>query len=149
MWLCMVVFLVFLLWLMVHFVCLSSGVYFFFFKQKTAYDMRISDGVQTCALPILDGLGPFSISGNQFTPNGANLMVNQSSGPFFSRAFNHFAGPTLTNDPHVSQTIAQTPAFYRYITQTSTVLGPLVKIGRPVRGERVCKYESITVGAVQ
>src|SRR3546814_819673 len=53
MWLCMVVFLVFLLWLMVHFVCLSSGVYFFFFKQKTAYDLRISDGVQTCALPIL------------------------------------------------------------------------------------------------
>src|SRR3546814_11107088 len=24
---------------------------FFFFKQKTAYEMRISDGVQTCALP--------------------------------------------------------------------------------------------------
>src|SRR3546814_2070949 len=23
-----------------------------FFKQKTAYEMRISDGVQTCALPI-------------------------------------------------------------------------------------------------
>src|SRR3546814_225350 len=27
---------------------------FFFFKQKTAYEMRISDGVQTCALPILN-----------------------------------------------------------------------------------------------
>src|SRR3546814_2071524 len=26
--------------------------FFFFFKQKTAYEMRISDGVQTCALPI-------------------------------------------------------------------------------------------------
>src|SRR3546814_5820056 len=25
---------------------------FFFFKQKTAYEVRISDGVQTCALPI-------------------------------------------------------------------------------------------------
>src|SRR3546814_17339887 len=24
----------------------------FFYKQKTAYEMRISDGVQTCALPI-------------------------------------------------------------------------------------------------
>src|SRR3546814_8251050 len=24
----------------------------FFFKRKTAYEMRISDGVQTCALPI-------------------------------------------------------------------------------------------------
>src|SRR3546814_19604106 len=26
--------------------------YFFFFKQKTAYEMRISDWSQTCALPI-------------------------------------------------------------------------------------------------
>src|SRR3546814_13043652 len=26
---------------------------FFFFKQKTAYEMRISDWSQTCALPIL------------------------------------------------------------------------------------------------
>src|SRR3546814_12267732 len=31
-----------------------SCMYFFFFKQKTAYEMRISDGVQTCALPIAD-----------------------------------------------------------------------------------------------
>src|SRR3546814_16787523 len=32
---------------------------FFFFKQKTAYEMRISDWVQTCALPIYarDGQG--------------------------------------------------------------------------------------------
>src|SRR3546814_16632925 len=27
-------------------------LFFFFFKQKTAYEMRISDWVQTCALPI-------------------------------------------------------------------------------------------------
>src|SRR3546814_7423949 len=35
---------------------LSSSVcivfYFFFFKQKTAYEMRISDWSSTCALPI-------------------------------------------------------------------------------------------------
>src|SRR3546814_3848881 len=30
-----------------------GGMVVFFFKQKTAYEMRISDGVQTCALPIL------------------------------------------------------------------------------------------------
>src|SRR3546814_12628617 len=30
----------------------------FFFKQKTAYEMRISDGVQTCALPISLGAIP-------------------------------------------------------------------------------------------
>src|SRR3546814_12526510 len=33
---------------MIHLYCL----FFFFFKQNTAYEMRISDGVQTCALPI-------------------------------------------------------------------------------------------------
>src|SRR3546814_19555789 len=27
---------------------------FFFFKQKTAYEMRISDGVQTCARPVMN-----------------------------------------------------------------------------------------------
>src|SRR3546814_9244657 len=40
----------------VQLLCASVGVFylfvFFFFKQKTAYEMRISDGVQTCALPI-------------------------------------------------------------------------------------------------
>src|SRR3546814_3735041 len=35
---------------MVIFVC--CFFIFFFFKQKTAYEMRISDWVQTCALPI-------------------------------------------------------------------------------------------------
>src|SRR3546814_9023416 len=32
--------------------CLFYFFLVFFFKQKTAYEMRISDGVQTCALPI-------------------------------------------------------------------------------------------------
>src|SRR3546814_1619605 len=27
-------------------------LFFFFFKQKTAYEMRINDWIQTCALPI-------------------------------------------------------------------------------------------------
>src|SRR3546814_10503512 len=36
----------------VRLVRLSSFYFFFFFKQKTAYEMRISDWIQTCALPI-------------------------------------------------------------------------------------------------
>src|SRR3546814_1018179 len=32
-------------------ICISL-CYFFFFKQKTAYEMRISDWSSTCALPI-------------------------------------------------------------------------------------------------
>src|SRR3546814_10669028 len=34
------------------FVLLVHKGYFFFFKQKTAYEMRISDWSSTCALPI-------------------------------------------------------------------------------------------------
>src|SRR3546814_3635835 len=32
-------------------------ILFFFFKQKTAYEMRISDWIQTCALPIFGVCG--------------------------------------------------------------------------------------------
>src|SRR3546814_15217743 len=34
----------------------SIILFFFFFKQKTAYEMRISDWSQTCALPICIGI---------------------------------------------------------------------------------------------
>lgn len=74
---------------------------------------------------LMDALGPFSITGNSITPNGANLMINQSAGTMFARAFNHYAGPALTRDPHVSPTMAQTPAQYRYITSTGTVFSAL------------------------
>src|SRR3546814_7171944 len=33
---------------------------YFFFKQKTAYEVRISDWIQTCALPISFGLTTLS-----------------------------------------------------------------------------------------
>lgn len=75
---------------------------------------------------LMDGLGPFVISGNTVTANGANLMIDQSAGTLFSRAFNHFFGPTLTNDPHVNTTQAQSPAQFRYITQSASVFGPLI-----------------------
>src|SRR3712207_7282365 len=35
----------------------SSGLSFFFFKQKTAYEILAWTGVQTCALPIFPYLG--------------------------------------------------------------------------------------------
>src|SRR2546425_2476280 len=34
----------------------SSAVFFFFFKQKTAYEIKLVTGVQTCALPIFPGV---------------------------------------------------------------------------------------------
>src|SRR3546814_8136364 len=41
----------------------------FFCKQKTAYEMRISDGVQTCALPISTAIlaGAFMITSMTLT----------------------------------------------------------------------------------
>lgn len=75
---------------------------------------------------LMDALGPFSVTGNLITPNGVNLMINQSAGAMFSRASNLFAGALLTRDPHLHPTLGQTPAQFRYVTATSTVFGPLV-----------------------
>lgn len=74
---------------------------------------------------LMDALGPFVISGLQVSPNGANLNIDNTAGTIFSRAFNHFAGPVLTNDPHVSSLPAQSPASFRYVTQSPTFVGPL------------------------
>ena len=75
---------------------------------------------------LMTALGPFSISGNSITANGANLMINQSSGQMFARAFSHFVSGALTNNPHIVDTQAQAPSQFRYITATGTVFGPLI-----------------------
>jgi hypothetical protein len=66
---------------------------------------------------LMNSLGAFNISGNLISPNGVNLMVNQSAGTMFAQSFNHFAGPVQTNDPHVNTTVAQTPVNFRYATR--------------------------------
>src|SRR3546814_5907931 len=47
-------------------------MFFFFFKQKTAYEMRISDWSSTCALPIYR-LMPLRVS-----PEGEMVGLNQA-----------------------------------------------------------------------
>lgn len=75
---------------------------------------------------LMNALGAFNISGNLISPNGVNLMVNHSAGTLFAQSFNHFAGPIQTNDPHVSTTVAQTPANFRYANRdANAVFGPL------------------------
>jgi hypothetical protein len=66
---------------------------------------------------LMNSLGAFNISGNIITPNGVNLMINQSGGTMFAQSFNHFMGPVQTNDPHVATTVAQTPVNLRYATR--------------------------------
>src|SRR3546814_9934649 len=46
--------------------CLCLYCFFFFFKQKTAYEMRISDWSSTCALPILLGEIIAKVSGQSY-----------------------------------------------------------------------------------
>jgi hypothetical protein len=78
---------------------------------------------------LMTALGAFNISGNLIAPNGANLMVDHTAGELFSQAFNHFVGPVQTNDPHVSTTVAQTPANFRYATRDVNVqFGPLTSL---------------------
>lgn len=69
---------------------------------------------------LMDAIGPFNVSGNQFSPNGANLMVNHAAGLIFSRSFNYVAstGGPESDNPHVAPTIAQAPAQWRYGTRT-------------------------------
>jgi len=80
---------------------------------------------------LMDALGPFNVTGNLLTPAGANLQLAKTAGTVFNRGFNHFAGATLTRDPHISSTAAQNPVTMRYVTQvpaapvaTVTVVDP-------------------------
>jgi hypothetical protein len=80
---------------------------------------------------LMDALGPFNVTGNLLTPSGANLSVAKTTGTVFSRGFNHFAGPTLTSDPHISTTDAQNPVTMRYVTQLSESPVPTVTVVDP------------------
>lgn len=80
---------------------------------------------------LMDSLGPFVLTGNRISANGVNLSVDQTAGTLFSRAFNRYSGPVLTNNPHIVTTLAQTPAQFRYITQNAIVFGPLVSVVDP------------------
>lgn len=77
---------------------------------------------------FMDGVGPFSTSGNLITPNGANLSINNSGGTIFARGFNY------TNDgrnPNNATTNAQTPVQFHYLTQNSTNAGPIITLIDP------------------
>lgn len=67
---------------------------------------------------LLYALGSFNIEGDILAPAGANLQVAKSAGTVFAAGFNHFSGPALTNDPHVSSMPAQNPTSLRYVTRT-------------------------------
>src|SRR3546814_10243910 len=98
---------------------------FFFFKQKTAYEMRISDWSSTCALPILEKLAALD--------DGK------------ARTIQHVADAILH---HVFQFTAQNPemdrvalaAYGAELVALGNGLSQRIEIGRASCRERVCQY---------
>lgn len=64
---------------------------------------------------LMYSLGLFNVSGNIFTPNGANLKLNKSAGSLFRRGSNY---TNLTDNPHVTSTPSLTQAPLRMQNQT-------------------------------
>jgi len=65
---------------------------------------------------LYDALGPFNITGNQLTANGANLSFNKSTGSMFFRSFNY---PTSAQTPSYVNSAAASPQSFVYRTQTT------------------------------
>lgn len=68
---------------------------------------------------LMDSIGAFGITGNDVSPNGANLQLNVGSGQVFSRGWNHFDGPSETNNPHIVTTLGATPAPWTHALRAS------------------------------
>lgn len=73
-------------------------------------------------IDLIDAIGAFNMSGNEVTPNGANLFLDVAPGKVFSRAWSHYIGTTLTNNPHYVDTIGATPASWIHILRNTNVL---------------------------
>lgn len=78
----------------------------------------------TQLVDLMDALGPFSISGNLASPNGANLMFNKSTGVLFARAFNYVVGGVYSDNPHRTTSPAHSPATFRRVIRTVGIPTP-------------------------
>src|SRR3546814_4989449 len=72
---------------------------FFFFKQKTAYEMRISDWSQTCALPIFDltAADLVNASGTQNRSEKFCVYSNDTTEGLYSISVNGTPGSELNS----------------------------------------------------
>lgn len=66
---------------------------------------------------LMNALGPFIVSGNQVTANGANLSFNKAIGELFAPGRNYASS---ANDPHTLINPAETPAVFRYCTRNAS-----------------------------
>jgi len=68
---------------------------------------------------LMDAIGAFNVTGNEFYAAGADLTMAKNGGTVFNRGFNYFTGSGLTDDPHVSTVESQNPMSFRYLTRTA------------------------------
>jgi hypothetical protein len=80
---------------------------------------------------LMEALGPFNVSGNRLSAVPGTLGFDKTEGRIFAHAFNHFAGPVQTNDPHISTLVAQAPVAFQYVTQGTFSEGPPVSLIDP------------------
>lgn len=69
---------------------------------------------------LIDALGPFNISGNVISANGANMKLNKTSGKVFTRGANY---QNNAEDPHLLSQSSGTAFSFGYNTQSSSVPG--------------------------
>src|SRR3546814_4804461 len=99
--------------------CVIVGVVFFFFKQKTAYELRISDwSSDVCSSDLIDLDQAFARETREQSANGLKGKA-QEIADFFAAHAQHELG--------------------RRITQRGIALRQ-VQIGRASCRERVCQY---------
>jgi len=65
---------------------------------------------------VMEVLGFLKLSGNEISPNGANLSINKSAGTLFKRGGNY---ATNKKDPHTITSASQVGATFRYRNQDS------------------------------
>lgn len=76
---------------------------------------------------LMDSIGPFNITGNVISANGANLSLNKSAGTIFQKGYNYSSS---TTSPHIVTTAGLTALTFAYQNQTGgpgsnvTVLDP-------------------------
>lgn len=97
----------------------------------TVYDTNVGMILEAQTIPTIlpqpanqfvdltNALGPFSLLGNEVTPNGPNLMINKSAGTLFARAAGYVSGGVITDNPHIVVSPALPAATIRRILQTA------------------------------
>src|SRR3546814_13158852 len=113
-------------------------MFFFFFRQKTAYEMRISDwSSDVCSSDLLQ-----RSAGRQFESDYRLIAVSAAAAASPANIFAAYQARAGT--PVVGNRVFLQLQRYKL----GFLSGPLVKIGRASCRERVCQYVQISVVAV-